>query len=385
MPLFTPESLAVVLAIGLSTHLLAGTVALTQTDIKRVLAYSTLSQLGLMMTALSLGAVSAAMFHLFTHAYFKALLFLAAGSIIHATHSQELSGLGGLSKAMPWTRGLFLIAALSMGGFPLLSGFWSKDAVLLAAREHAPVVMWALLAGAVMTAGYVFRVYLRVFHGACAEQGAGGRGHGHRASPVPHESPAIMVVPMAVLGLGAAIAGLAGSPLGHSALFRLLGDHYAHEGIDMPILILSSLALAAGFSLAYVVGFQRKRLLPEPLRPLGRGLYAVAFHKYYADALYQAAIIRPFLASTRWLSRFDQQVIDGAVNGAGWLGWRIGQLKEWADRVLVDGFVNGVAAGARAGGASLRLIQNGLVHRYLLVVVGSVVVLAFLLQRAIVP
>jgi NADH-quinone oxidoreductase subunit L len=367
--LFTPASLTVVLAIGLSTHLLAGTVALTQTDIKRILAYSTLSQLGLMMTALGLGARSAAMLHLTTHAYFKALLFLGAGSVIHAAHTQELGRLGGLRRAMPWTATLFLLAALSMSGLMLLSGFWSKDAILLAAADARPWLLWVLLAGAVMTASYIFRLYLRCFHGTAP-------GHGHA-----HESPAVMVLPMALLGAGAACVGLLESPwLGHPFL-RLLRDPHVHDHVDAAIAILSMVALAIGLWAAWTVGVKRRSLLPAAWRPVGNRLYQLAAHKYYVDEAYDRFLIQPFLAATGSLARFDQRVIDGAVNGAGRLGDLVARVKASFDRVVVDGFVNGLAAAVRGVGALLRLIQTGVVQQYLLVVAAAVVALSILGRR----
>jgi len=382
MPLFTPESLQIVLALGLLTHLAAGTVALTQTDIKRVLAYSTLSQLGLMMTAMGLGAMTAGMFHLFTHAFFKALLFLAAGSVIHATHQQELSHLGGLRRVMPWTAAVFFIATLSAGGLFPLSGFWSKDAILLAALHTRPWVMWALAAGATITTAYMVRLYLRCFEGA-EPHGAGhprpadyeSRG-GHA-----HESPQIMVVPMTVLAVGAALAGLFGSPVLHGRFFSLLGDTHVHEGIDLPILALSTLVVGVGTWLGWTVGFMRRNLLPATLRPLGTRLYTWAFNKYYVDEFYSRAIIQPILRLSGRLSRFDQQVVDGAVNGAGRAGWTLGQWKERFDRQVVDRLVNGVAHTMRGLGGGLRLIQTGLVQQYLLVVVASVVLLAIALRH----
>ncbi|MBI4342491.1 MAG: NADH-quinone oxidoreductase subunit L [Candidatus Omnitrophica bacterium] len=373
LPLFTPESLQIVLTIGLLTHLFAGTVALTQTDIKRILAYSTLSQLGLMMVALGLGAAPLAMFHLGTHAFFKALLFLGAGSVIHAAHAQELGQLGGLRKTMPWTAALFFIAAVSMSGLFPLSGFWSKDAILLAARHDHPWLLWVLLGGAAMTTAYIFRVYLRCFEGTAKDH--------HGATPHAHESPMIMVLPMAMLGLGAIGAGLAGSPWLHHPLFRLLGETHVHEGVDVPILAWSTVAAALGLGLAWVVGVQQRYLLPPALRPLGSQLYRLAANKYYVDELYDRFLIRPFLDLARGLAGFDQRVIDGAVNGAGRVGWGLGELKAWFDQAVVDQLVNGLARTVRGAGATLRWIQTGIVQQYLFVVVMAVVVLSALLRR----
>ncbi len=371
--LFTPQSLQGVLIVGLLTHLLAGTVALTMTDIKKVLAYSTISQLGLMMTALGLGAQAAAMFHLFTHAFFKALLFLAAGSVIHATHQQDLSQLGGLFRKMRATAILFLIGVLSMSGFPFLSGFWSKDAILAAALHDVPALFWTLLAGAVLTASYTFRLFLRCFHGESADA------RGHTAHSV-HESPAIMLIPMAVLALGAVFAGLLGSPWLHQPIFHLLGSKRLHEGIDVPILLLSSGAVAVGFALAWLSGFKRQLHLPESLRPLGQFFYRLSVNKYYVDEAYDRWIVQPFQAATRRLSQFDQRVIDGSVNGVAELGWKLGQGKERFDAKVIDRLVNGIASSTRRMAMGLRLIQTGVIQNYLLAVVVSVVVFAWLLR-----
>jgi NADH-quinone oxidoreductase subunit L len=371
LPLFTPESLQIVLGIGLLTHLAAGTVALTMTDIKRILAYSTISQLGLMMVALGLGAGAAAMFHLYTHAFFKALLFLGAGSVIHATHQQELAALGGLRRAMPWTAAVMLIAALSMSGLPFLSGFWSKDAILLAAQQAHPGLLWLLLLGAILTAGYVARLYLRCFHGLSAAP------HGKHQ---PHESPVVMVAPMVVLAFGALGAGLAGSPVMHHQFFHVLGAAQAHEGIDVPIVLLSSAAALIGIWLAWIVGVRRRKLLPVGLQPLGARLYQLAAHKYYVDELYGRIIIQPFLSSTRALAAFDFNIVDGLVNGAGRMGWNVGQWKGWFDQAVVDRAVNAFASAIRDAGRWARRLQTGIIQEYLLVVVVAAVALAVVIQ-----
>ena len=369
-PLFTPQSLQLVLIVGLTTHLFAGTVALAMTDIKRILAYSTVSQLGLMMAVLGLGAAPLAMFHLLTHACFKALLFLAAGSVIHATHEQELDRLGGLRRAMPWTAAVFLIAACSMSGLFPLSGFWSKDAILLHAQHERPWVMGLLLLGAGMTAAYVFRLYLRCFEGPSAAHG------GH-----PQESPWIMVAPMALLAIGAAGAGLAGSPWLGQPLFHLLGATQTPEGIEAPMLAISTLAAGLGLWLAWTVGVKHDPLLPDVLRPLGQRLYALAANAYYVDAWYARWIIAPFLSATRGLFQFDQRVIDAAVNGAGRAGIFLSRWKERFDRLVVDRAVNGIAQAVRGVGGILRWVQTGIVQQYLLVVVIAVVVLSAVLRR----
>jgi NADH-quinone oxidoreductase subunit L len=265
-----------------------------------------------------------------------------------------------------------LIASLSMGGGLFLSGFWSKDAILLAAAHTQPWLVWVLLLGATMTAGYIFRLYLRCFHGAAP--------HDATHHP-PHESPPIMVAPMAVLAIGAAFVGFVGSPLVGQPLWRLLGDHEVHQGLDLGIAFWSTVALIVGAGLAWLIGFQRRQLMPSSLRPLGQHLYALAANKFYVDELYQRVIIRPFLTATAALSQYDQRVIDGAVNAAGQFGWMLSQGKAWFDRAVVDRIVNGVASVVRGLGGSLRWIQTGVIHQYLITVVVAVAILAVVLRR----
>ena len=365
--LFTPESLLVVFIVGLITHLIAGTIALTMTDIKRILAFSTLSQLGLMVTALGMGAVSVAMFHLYTHAFFKALLFLAAGSVIHAVHSQDLSVMGGLGKHLPSTRAVFLLAALSMGGLPFFSGFWSKDAILLAAEAYGSWVMWTLIAGAVMTSTYILRLYFRCF---CGREVVPEGAH-------PHEAPASMQFSMWVLAVASVAAGLVGSHWVGSPFFHLLGEHHTHESLHIPLLLGSFVMVGAGAFMAWYVGLRRRPWLPAPIRPLGEAWYRLAKRKYFFDEIYGALLIRPLFRLGQFGSAVDQRVVDGVVNGAGKLTWLLGQAKGWIDHRIVDGIVNGVAWFMQVLGSSGRVLQTGRIHHYLFVLVVAVVVLCF--------
>lgn len=380
LPLFTPESLQVVLLIGLATHLFAGTVALTMTDIKRILAYSTISQLGLMMTALGLAAMPQAMFHLVTHACFKALLFLGAGSVIHAMHQQDLSRLGGLWRVMPLTAGTFLIGGLALGGVFPLSGFWSKEAILLQAKEHAPWVFWGVLAGATMTAAYISRLYLRCFHGQSAPAQHGHDTHAH-ARPGSHsggeagESPPIMTGPLLVLALAASAVGFLGSPLFHQRFLEILGVHELHEHLDVGLVALSTISAALGMGLAWAVGFRRLQLVPGFAQPIIQRLYHAAANKYFVDELYERSVIQPFVTTCQRLARFDLHVIDDLVDRTGLTGWSLGQMQEWFDAYIVDRVVNGVAAAARRLGTIGRRLQTGLVHHYLLWVVAAVVII----------
>ena len=270
---------------------------------------------------------------------------------------------------MPWTAGVFLVAAVSMSGFPLLSGFWSKDAILLAAEQDYPWLMWTLVGGAVMTSAYIFRLYLLCFHGA-----EKGKGHAH-------ESPWVMVAPMILLALGAVFVGLLGSPVTNHELFHLLGESEGHHGVDLKVLVISLLAASAGFGLAWAVGVRKQNWLPQALRPLGKGLYTLAFRKYYVDECYQKLIIEPFAAATRTLARFDLSVIDGWVNGTGRAGRLLGEIKAWVDQHWVDGFVNASASLMRKLGGTGRRLQTGILQQYLLIVIAATVVLSLLVQR----
>ena len=223
-----------------------------------------------------------------------------------------------------------------------------------------------------MTAGYIFRLYLRCFHGAP---------RGTRHDTHAHESPMSMVLPMMILGVGAVLAGLSGSPWFHHPFFHLLGVREAHEGLDLPILFWSTAAAAGGIALAWMVGVTHRLRWPKAFAPLGQACYRLAANKYYVDELYDRALIRPFLAATEALARVDRQVIDGAVDGAGRFGWGLGVLKERFDRLVVDRLVNGTAQAIRGAGSALRWLQTGIVQHYLFVVVVAVVVLSVVVRR----
>lgn len=191
----------------------------------------------------------------------------------------------------------------------------------------------------------------------------------------------VMVLPMSLLGVGAVLVGLSGSPWLQHPFFRLLGTVGTHEGLDASILLLSTLGAGAGIWLAWAVGMQRRNLLPAGLRPLGARLYRLAAGKYYIDELYDRLIIAPFLEAARRLSRFDLRVIDGAVNGAGAAGWSVSQWKERFDRLIVDRAINTLARVIRGIGDTLRWLQTGIVQQYLLVVVIAVVTLSVVLRQ----
>jgi NADH-quinone oxidoreductase subunit L len=371
-PLFSAsaEASMTVAIIGGITALFAATIACTQFDIKRVLAYSTLSQLGYMMLALGCGGYVAGMFHLMTHAFFKALLFLGAGSVIHAVHKQDIREMGGLSGQMKVTSTTFLIACLAIAGIPPLSGFWSKDEILVAVKESHNIGLYVIaVGGALLTAFYMFRLYFLVFCGK--EKGSS------------HESPAVMTVPLAVLGVLSVCAGWVGLPWLKSGVASFLshGEVHGHHGPDYTVMGMSLLVAGAGILLAYAIyikGWIARDAFSKRLRPL----YTLLYNKYYVDEIYSALIVRPLISLTKTLFAFDLGVIDGAVNGSARLTILWSKMKKWFDIYIVDGAVNGVAFLTQFTGSVVRRTQSGYVQQYaLMILVGlaTIVILKFLL------
>ncbi len=369
LPLFLvdPNSLLLVAAIGGLTSFMAATIACTQTDLKRILAYSTISQLGFMMLALGCGSAFAGMFHLVTHAWFKALLFLGAGSVIHAVHHQEVTRMGGLWKQMPVTAFTFTVAALAMAGIRPLSGFWSKEEIFMtvAGFSHprfpyaGQAFLGLALSVAFLTAFYISRAVILTFFGA--------RRHSEKGA-WSLESPPVMTGPLLILSLGAMGIGLLGTPWAGNGFQHFLGieTHGAHHGPDWiaPASILIAVAGIALSLLRYGLGV---RLLWGAFTPLFLKIYKCVVNKYYIDELYDRLIVRPYFRLAERAFSFDSKVIDGAVNGSGTLGLRWSALKGWVDQHIVDGFVNGVAIAVGRTGATLRLLQTGLVQNYLLI------------------
>jgi NADH-quinone oxidoreductase subunit L len=350
-------ALEVVAWVGVATAVYAATVALVQTDIKRVLAYSTVSQLGYMFAGVGVGAYAAGIFHLVTHAFFKALLFLGAGSVIHGLGGeQDLRRMGGLAPRMVTTTITMTIGALGLSGLPPLAGFFSKDEILAAAFHHRRL-MWALLlAGAFMTAFYTFRlVFLALL---------GGPRMSKETAHHIHESPAVMTVPLAVLALLTFVAGWAvGVPSDAGTRFgRFLkpvlplaeGGHGGAAGIVL--LVLSVIVVVAGIALAWLMYVSR----PVRAEAIGRGQTKVErflLNAWYIDWLYDRAIVRPMYALCLALAfLFDVKVVDGIVNGIG----RV--VTAWA--------------------AGLRQLQTGYTVNYALTMLaGAVIFIAFFLVR----
>jgi NADH-quinone oxidoreductase subunit L len=342
-----PLSMQTVAVIGAATALFAATIGIAQNDIKRVLAYSTVSQLGYMFMALGVGAWTAGIFHLMTHAFFKALLFLGAGSVIHAmSDEQDMRRMGGLAKALPWTHATMLIATIAIAGIPPLAGFFSKDEILHGAFASAHYGIWlAGLVGAAITAFYMFRLYFLTFRGA-------SRVSDHAAHHL-HESPRAMIIPLAVLAVLSIVGGWVGPPMqeGGHALERWLapvfhaepavaahGSEPAHGAADAAhgaaaaghgahavprstewLLIALSVGVAAlGIFLAWRV-YLKSPSLATTLRERFAALHRVLLNKYWIDELYDALVVRPGHALSRGLWKiFDTRVVDGTVNGVGY-------------------------------------------------------------------
>ncbi|MGQ9671714.1 MAG: NADH-quinone oxidoreductase subunit L [Candidatus Aminicenantales bacterium] len=358
------EAAQLVAVVGALTAIFAATMALTQNDIKRVLAYSTISQIGYMFMGCGVGAYAAGMFHLYTHAFFKSLLFLAAGSVMHALSGElDMRKMGGLRKYLPLTYPTFLVGAISISGVPFFSGFFSKDAILTHAFASGQYFVWALgIMGAVLTAFYMFRLIFLTFHG---EERLDLHAKEHL-----HESPPVMTIPLIILAFFSVVAGYVGLPLvlGKEAnLFnRFLSPVLvpAHEAAPHPahlslgtewVLILISVAVAlSGIYIAYVF-YLKSPQTPHHLVRRFPGFYKLLANKYYVDEIYQAAFVHTTVRGAETVyERFDLGVIDGAINETGKATGLAGRL--------------------------LSLLQSGLVKDYALIfLLGVVIFLGFLL------
>ncbi|MGI8960300.1 MAG: NADH-quinone oxidoreductase subunit L [Bryobacteraceae bacterium] len=331
----TPLAMNVVALIGLFTAVFAATIAITQNDIKRVFAYSTISQLGYMFLGLGVGAYSAGIFHLMTHAFFKALLFLGAGSVIHGlSGEQDLRHMGGLRKNMPITFVTLGVASLAISGFPGFSGFFSKDAILSAAYAHRPWMFWIGAITAGITAFYIFRAYFMTFFGNY-------RGHHH-----PHESPAVMTVPLIVLAVLSLFGGFFNVPAWLSPAFPLS----EHENVTA--MVISASCGILGIIIAtflYVI----RPALAESLKTAAGPLYTLVANKYYVDEVYSGLIVKPLEAISRFVL---------------WRG---------VDEAVIDSsFVNGLAGLIRGWGALFRQLQSGSIRNYATwVLAGSLVII----------
>ena len=349
----SPGAMLVVAYIGGFTALMAATMALTKKDMKRVIAYSTVSQLGYMMLALGIGAFSASIFHLYNHAFFKALLFLGAGSIIYAMNSYNIFDMGGLRRRMPVTFWTMVIAGLSLAGIFPLSGFWSKDAIIASAfAEHYYVLFVVALLTVFLTAFYIFRAIFVAFTGEPRTEGA-------REAV---EAPGIMTGPMVILAFLAVVSGLAGTPLADYFAEIVSPSEFATETLalephefNLPLAALSVLVAVGGIALAYALYVPK----PERAAALARrfsGLYSFLDKGWYFDDLYDHIFVRPAMAIGRATREFDRRALGGLITGvgrgAGGLGERLrplqsGGAQNYALFILVSMLILGVIVGAQ--------------------------------------
>jgi len=359
------EASLVVAVIGLVTSFMAASIGLVQNDIKRVLAYSTCSQLGYMIMALGLYGYDTALghhspgyyagsFHLMTHAFFKGLLFLGAGSVIHAVHTNDIQEMGGLFGKMKLTAPTFIIASLSIAGIFPLSGFWSKDEIVAAASHHPVFLVFTLLI-AFMTAFYMFRLCFLTFFGEPRDK---------ERFDHAHESPKSMTYPLVFLAFLSIFAGWVGLPwLQHGfASFVYHGEPY-HPHANWLLMIISTVVAVSGIGLAYLMYF-KKSISADSVAAKFKPLYTLLYNKYYFDEMYDALIIRPTLTFARLMWRFDAGIIDGLVNGTAWFTVVWSDAKQWFDTWIVDGAVNGSGWIVRKGADLGRILQTGKVQFY---------------------
>ncbi|MBI2303881.1 MAG: NADH-quinone oxidoreductase subunit L [Chloroflexi bacterium] len=321
-PLFehSPQALTIVAVIGGFTAFFAATMGLVMFDYKRVLAYSTVSQLGYMMLGLGVGGLSAGIFHLMNHAFFKALLFLGAGSASHATGTYDIRGMGGLRRTMPISFFTFLIAALSISGIPPFSGFWSKDEVLTDALDSGQYLLFALgLAAAFMTAFYMFRLAFIVYGGSY--RGAAPAHSSHGAHGAPRESPWVMILPLVLLAIPSIVSGLVNL---NGDFTRFLEPEAHFAGLNYTIAGVSILVSALGIFSAYAI-YGARWLSAETVTHALSPLHSLVFNKYWMDELYQKILDSILLGLCRITDVFDRYVVDGAVNRVAWVTMKTGQ------------------------------------------------------------
>ncbi|MEK6630149.1 MAG: NADH-quinone oxidoreductase subunit L, partial [Acidobacteriota bacterium] len=430
-----PMTMEIVAIVGVATALMAATIGLVQNDIKRALAYSTVSQLGYMFLAMGVGAYAAGVFHLMTHAFFKALLFLCSGSVIHAmAGQQDMRHMGGLKKYMPVTFLTMMVGTLAIAGIPPLSGFFSKDEILYRTFLHSRILWGLAVLTALMTAFYMYRLMSMTFfgpyrgapwepahanatnqpgHGGGNDAARGGQDHGgHGTWHGPHEAPRSMTVPLMALAVGAIIAGFVGVPqvlYGGNAIEHFLepsfvaqtavaagheraaeavagavdparesGDTPGHgEGAHLPwygelgLMAFSVLLGVAGIAAAYRF-YVRAPEIADKLAEQWSGAHRVLSNKYYVDEIYGATVVSGTLAAARGLWVVDARVVDGAVNGTGWVTIFSSWFSHLIDKYLVDGLVNFVGAALEQSSFVLRRVQTGLIQNYALAMLFGV-------------
>lgn len=384
-----PDTLTVVATIGSITALFAATIGLVQTDIKRVLAYSTVSQLGFMFMAMGVGAYAVGIFHLMTHAFFKALLFLGSGSVIHAmSGEQELPKMGDLKGRIPTTFKTMLVGTVAIAGIPPLAGFFSKDEILWQAfsSEHGSKWFWGLgIVAATMTAFYMFRLMYLAFFGKPRMD--------HHTQEHIHESPRSMTIPLIVLAVLSFFGGIVGVPKllgGWSFPFDIyhwlepvtgsihgeVAEHASHA-LEIGLMVLSVAVALVGIFIATRMYLQKPELA-DRLANAFPGMHRLLYRKYYVDEIYDAVVIQPIKKLCSALAWFDFNIIDGIVNGSAWVTVRTALVSTWVDINIVDLLVNLAGAIVTFFGGMLRKVQTGLVQNY-----GLISLYTFLVMLAV--
>ena len=356
-----PEVSFAIAVIGALTAIVAASIAMVQTDIKRVLAYSTVSQLGFMFMAAGIGPYWVAIFHLMTHAFFKALLFLGAGSVIHGmSGEQDMRHMGGLRKEMPITFWTMFIGSLAIAGVPGLAGFFSKDEILFYSFLGSKVVFAVGLITAFLTAFYMWRMMFLTFYGE-------KRGHGHA-----HESPLVMTAPLMVLALGSIVSGWIGGPLEHWLQSELHAPHAPEDsGLKYILMALSVAAAVLGILLARHF-YMTHPELPKRARLAFGPLTTAAENKWYLDDIYDAIFVHGLgMKGGTLLGSFDKQFVDGSINGTGLITRVASRISIWFDTWIVDGMVRLTGLVAMIASHPMRMLQTGYVQSYALMIVAA--------------
>ena len=391
-----PQTMLIVAVVGALTAIFAASIAMVQNDIKKVLAYSTISQLGYMFLACGVGAFWVAVFHLYTHAFFKALLFLGSGSVIHAVSGeQDMRKMGALRRQIPVTYKTMVIGAIAIAGIPGLAGFFSKDEILWKtwSASHGFPILWVVgFITAGMTAFYMFRLIYMTFHGDSRLDA--------KVAEHVHESPRSMTVPLIVLAALSIVGGWVGTPVVFGALHDALpnferflspvlgavGGHGVgaaeHHDTTMEwLLMFASVGLAIGGILLARSMFDRKRDGDVLERIFGLRFHRLLYQKYFVDEMYNAVFVDGFAkGGGRALIRFDQSIVDGGVNGVAWLTKLVSRVTIWWDTWIVDGTVRLVAFVIKLGSYPVRMLQTGMMQNYALaVVLGVLVTLSYYL------
>lgn len=380
----SPLAMSVVAFVGGGTALFAATIGLVQTDIKRVLAYSTVSQLGYMFLGCGIGAYTAAVFHVMTHAFFKALLFLAAGSVIHAlSGEQDIRRMGGLSKRIPWTHRLFLIGTIAIAGLPPLAGFWSKDEIMAHAFTHHHYLLYGMAAvGALMTSFYMFRLTYLTFYGSSRID--------HHTEGHVHESPMVMIGPLMVLAFLSCVGGLVlGFPPEqgwlHGFLTSVVGAAGEHEaGAGMVFLLMGAAIVIAlmGWGLAHFL-YAVSPVTADGWAEQFSGLYRILWNKYYVDELYDLIFVEPFKRLGTILDWFDRTVIDGIVRGVGRLADWGSAGSTWIEKYIIYAGLNVIGYSNHLAAREGRKMQSGMVHHYAAIIIAGIFLLALVVQLVV--